>query len=97
MKVSQNLVNPIKQILDQTKEQAKTTDAPEANDVSLDAAAASGLNKKANHLDRKRKTSSKQTRKTGYHYLKRLAIARKNQSVCHDAGFQVFRSLGRLH
>ena len=78
------LINPVLQTLQQAKELQKTTDAPDANEVSLDMAAASEMGK---DLTRKRKSDTKNNANSAKHkksvsasVIKRLSKERRSQS-----------------
>ena len=78
------LITPVLQTLQQAKELQKTTDAPDANEVSLDMAAASEMGK---DLTRKRKSDTKNNANSAKHkksvsasVIKRLSKERRGQS-----------------
>ena len=62
------MINPLQQVVEQTRELEKTSDVPESADISLDLAAASGLNQSGGKGNTKRKKvrhRSKVGRETG--------------------------------
>ena len=83
-KVTPKVVSPLTQILEQTKEREKMSDAPEVTDISLDFAAASSTSskKKKSHTPTKttKKKKTKDSKARAMSAIKRLKKKRNSQS-----------------
>ena len=85
--IKNKLVSPVQQILEQTKDKEKNSDAPDTADISFNVAASSsglsglGTRKKKGSTRKKASTSAVSSRKTPSRTIKRLKQKRNSQST----------------